>query len=1807
MFTKRKTVRVIAFFLLINFVFDLALPGISYALTSGPTAPEYTSFEPVDTTDMVNLATGDFTYNIPLLEVPGPSGGYPLSLSYHAGIQPGEEASWVGLGWTLNPGAITRIVNGYPDDHNGARRVVTDTWAGGERSGFSVGAGLAGANVNLAFSQDTYHGFGVGANIGFGYRFGSIGIGVSHTIGTHGGSRSEFGLSGFNGMISTDLKSISLSAFGGELSSDFNSVSWKASMLGISITSNSLKPSLSIAGLSMSQVNSNVGNITSEDNNFGLTVPLGVANVYLGYNYQRYYSNETSDVLTFGALHPGWNHPDTNSFDSYALLDPDEEGGIVDNPEVEKVLGGSMISFDSYNVTGQGINGNMRPYSFFNGSLFRQNLKKQGSEDYLIQYGLKNQPHGKANFRFINDFSNAAYYSSNYDPVEHLETGNLPRINSNNASGVEFSKSQANFKTEGWNYDEQNLAGSKQVKWFTNQDIKSGAAYSNHGFISLNDYSEHKTDVYEYDVSNQAGGFMITNESGVTYHYSIPVYAYDEYIQSKTIDNSQGEVTNTRAHPQPYAYTWLLTAITGPDYVNRNPDSDGTIGDDDWGYWVELDYGMWASNYRWRNPESGWHRDLDENIRTYSRGRKELYYLDAVKTRSHTALFVKDIREDAKGVSTFVDVDDTFTPKEYTNTCSYSCSGNVDRDDGTITYYRYPVSTMRLSEIVLMKNEDVAALSINKASGSEFDHQFTFDYEIANNECGHCNFTSKTASVHSGTNVLDKYDLEAIKNNGTLYGKVLRAVEFDNDQYDLCPGTSNSFSNDNLYTATPNVGVREKSGKLTLNSIRFLGKGAESVIPPMNFSYDEETPKHGSVTLTDMMTEENGTVKLKAAVSEHTPFEEGDIIEFQIGQTPYCGVIISMVLDGSDYEATINILGENIPEIAAGNIVCQTTKNPPYNRNHRDAWGFYKSDFEELGNKSVNEYVSKVSQKSVDSWSLRNVETSVGATIKIGFESDEYIKPVLAKKHILKIKTFDPLQNDEFKLTFVENNIDLKREFEENTFIDCDVWGFYNYVNGILNCSGLTDCELSTADQLYGSYFCRSSGKECLITEVGDNYIKISSPELKNEINADKTIERTLYTQCGGGFSWYARDCQITFSGDYDFFLGGFISSGYNQHGIFGGGVRTKFVELENETYSKKTLYTYSDNEASTGYTSYEPFDFLSPYIIVPEGNQPSDGLIKNFKNAILQNYSKVITNSRELPPPGVIYAQVKVEEEVQRLGRELVKAPVSRVYEFQTYDENMNERIVDDCETCAELYPGRTVTMRDYSSRLGSLKSVSTYDAQGNIVTRQETNYLHQGVDNDTYRQELASRYGNQGFTSELFNEFRIVEKEDEAGNLQNYNMAVMAVKEVYPSVITGTTTTNYKTGVTTETKNLAFDFYSGAVTQSLTTDSYGNCYLIESAPAYKQYNGMGLAMNGGKNMLTQEGATYIYKVAPDYATSGTKEGLVSASAQTWSDQMDFVVLPGDQADLGLQSGIWRKKSSYTWKGDDRPLENGLYPMDNFAGFDAWQNGQTPYAQWQKNSEVTRIDVHSHALEAMGIDSSYAATKMDSRQEQVLSTVVHARYDEFAYAGAEDELINDGANLFWGGVYIDQGQIDGNVSHTGDRSVSVNSGGNRTLRFDVADAGASHNHYRASVWTNNVNGRLVYRIDGGTEISTGVDAAYKSGDWYLINVDIPVSENSALTVYCTSASGTSNFDDFRLHPLDAAMASYVYNEWGELSHVLDAGNFYTEYVYNAMGQLTEVWTEILDSEYGGATFPEGYKGKIRSSKNIIHYARTNN
>ncbi|HLA80384.1 MAG TPA: hypothetical protein VJP78_01965 [Thermoleophilia bacterium] len=153
---KRVGVRVVAVLLAILFA-QMPPPPTSMAQTGGPSQPEFSSFESVSTEQMVDEFTGDFTYNLPVLRIPGPQGGgYSLSLSYHSGTSPDAEASWVGYGWTLNPGAIVRNSRGFPDDWDGQtvkyHQKTPDNWTlmPGPKVGFRSGDAIPYGNHTCA-------------------------------------------------------------------------------------------------------------------------------------------------------------------------------------------------------------------------------------------------------------------------------------------------------------------------------------------------------------------------------------------------------------------------------------------------------------------------------------------------------------------------------------------------------------------------------------------------------------------------------------------------------------------------------------------------------------------------------------------------------------------------------------------------------------------------------------------------------------------------------------------------------------------------------------------------------------------------------------------------------------------------------------------------------------------------------------------------------------------------------------------------------------------------------------------------------------------------------------------------------------------------------------------------------------------------------------------------------------------------------------------------------------------------------------------------------------------------------------------------------------------------------------------------------------------------------------------------------------------------------------------------------------------------------------------------------------------------
>lgn len=136
----------------------------------GPGQPETSSFKPVGSDNMVSPFTGDFSYNIPLLDV----GGYPVNMFYNSGITMDQEASWVGLGWNINPGAVNRNMRGLPDDFDGSdiitkRQSVRPDKTWGVSGGFGVkfaGFPVVATGIDVSLGLSFNNKLGVAADAG---------------------------------------------------------------------------------------------------------------------------------------------------------------------------------------------------------------------------------------------------------------------------------------------------------------------------------------------------------------------------------------------------------------------------------------------------------------------------------------------------------------------------------------------------------------------------------------------------------------------------------------------------------------------------------------------------------------------------------------------------------------------------------------------------------------------------------------------------------------------------------------------------------------------------------------------------------------------------------------------------------------------------------------------------------------------------------------------------------------------------------------------------------------------------------------------------------------------------------------------------------------------------------------------------------------------------------------------------------------------------------------------------------------------------------------------------------------------------------------------------------------------------------------------------------------------------------------------------------------------------------------------------------------------------------------------------------
>ncbi|MGV6862648.1 MAG: hypothetical protein ACWA41_12825 [Putridiphycobacter sp.] len=148
----------ISFTVVFSLLFEIIFPTVTFA-QSGPTQPETSGYNHSSGGENVDNFTGDFSYSIPLIDIEG----YPLILSYNSNVTMTQEASWVGLGWSLNPGSIARQMRGIPDEFNGNDKVHRKF----KRKASKVDGAKAGASASAAIPLPNLPYVTVGGSISF--------------------------------------------------------------------------------------------------------------------------------------------------------------------------------------------------------------------------------------------------------------------------------------------------------------------------------------------------------------------------------------------------------------------------------------------------------------------------------------------------------------------------------------------------------------------------------------------------------------------------------------------------------------------------------------------------------------------------------------------------------------------------------------------------------------------------------------------------------------------------------------------------------------------------------------------------------------------------------------------------------------------------------------------------------------------------------------------------------------------------------------------------------------------------------------------------------------------------------------------------------------------------------------------------------------------------------------------------------------------------------------------------------------------------------------------------------------------------------------------------------------------------------------------------------------------------------------------------------------------------------------------------------------------------------------------------------
>lgn len=1670
----------------------LVASSIAWGLTDGPTMPEYTSFAQFDATDLVNLTSGNFQYTIPLLNIPGKGGSYPLALGYNSGIKAHQEASWVGLGWNLNAGAINRAVVNIPDDYYNAPIYSSMYNAGVHGNGIKIGLGICNFGAALTYDNNLGFGFDLSARL-------TASIPIAKTANSIGGGIGLFGSGGAS--IATGISpsgqsyftggpqfGLSLSAFGGGMSTSLASFSVGGGWTLFETPSNASD-------------NATLGDIHSysEAQEQYISLPWFKFGIIAGFSEWGW--SLTSQFLegSNGFMHqsgPGNMRSSRGTHDKGTTLERIETTDYI------------VSSPDLYMCNAAGITGVIKPRV--------RNTPKWVDGPTIELQG-----------RLVDESGN--YYNPNNDFWAVYEK----------SSGI-------------YSLSEKEAQSASNIKFHYLNDMGPSSTGE-----SASDWrvGSKKVEPVIDEYSGNLNGFIITSTDGTIYEFLRPLY--NRFEASYTTDVASGINTaksSKKIDYNNYAYTWLITSIKSPQYVDINSNGPDEL---DYGFWVKFSYENSDGSSTpelsvWRAPYKNNEYQGSGNF-TASVGLKDIIYLSKIETATHYANFNLKERLDNKppSIDALKSLLDESIVKPYISykDCPWG-EGNLydawgKMGIGIVRLTDAKVKTLK-TELELLTVKCPISTLTNNTQYKKFTKEIRVPYSY-----GKAIYEGKIRVAHETYNYTnnmdpwvfssffwkkDNWELENgymagpaqvigpetlgkfIDNNKSLmsyWDEITKEFVFQFESYRKCSTNEtidgSSDYNERFYgvylSISPDYFEESSSKKMCLDDIEFYKKlvDKDTLLQKIDFTYDYSLAKGTESSLSP----EKGRLTLKKLQD----------------QVPVGDKFINMPPYQFSYQS-----GKGNPNFENG-------------KNY-DVWGMYNPKG------SIRSKKHMTPQDLGDDvgvvWNLEKIRTPDGTKIEVSYKRDKFMRVCNDK-----VTSFEYNAGNTYKyLPFSGiNGIPENKKFMAVArFLP---HRFNAYVG---NDADYTYAVHEENTYLEHKYFCllldgdKLMSKNDLMTREAPfnafTYLSINENLHSERKNADfkfKILNGEIYNLKFQDPDKKVIAPDMVCNSPYFEIIGGIY---FDESEEIGGDVKVETI-------------TYSNSMGSSYSTTY---DFTSGYTQkFPEYNKHSDDythvvdftaeetpFMKNFKIKDITratysvpyrkinelkaknssgydiDVSKIYTLSDNVDKismisSGVTYSNCKIKNS-QRDGH--LKYSFFSPADSVVVD-GVKKGIVnfsEEFELNGYVGTNYNSSIEDYSSIIGQPKSFSIMSATEELQKIvYEYNFSNSTVSLTTETDEIQGTVGNypelQTFDKKtcLYGEYR--------GNNDSHviqNAGTLNVERPNSFIQTISTTNN---GVTSYVKNVAFDSLTGTPISILTDNGSDPYPTIDNIKlAYTEYEGL-----KEKNMLSQ-----IYQKSSYIDNNGNEKADLSECNSSSTTEWKKSELPSGES--GVYSyPQWFSDKIWNWEKSDFAAVNNPPKRDDLGAYESSYDGK-----WLLVSQVDSFSNDGLPIQDRNVDNVPSSLLRGFPDSSIVALINDAEVTECLYDCFEDNYFYDTNADSWKQSNWTGATISTNNAYSGSNSVDLSNG--ETIEKSLNDVELiSGKSYLIHFMLKGSVGKSI-NLQIGT-VDTTITVIDEKWNQVEVNFEATGSES-----VIKLTGGACYIDDFRLHPSQSTMSTYLYD-----------------------------------------------------------------